>query len=173
MQQRTLLRDKDNLTNPRDDVINDICRRIRKDVNDNKSVILMGDFNEGVDLRDKTHEKLSDIGLVNLLYESVGPNLPKTWNRGATAIDHVYSTVDVHKSVRKAGYSPFNTICMSDHRSLFFDLDMRVLFDEQLHHNEPAHFRKMQSSNLKRVREYHKYLKKNGITIRWMRDYKK
>ena len=65
------------MTNPRDDVINDICTRIRKDLNSNKSVILMGDFNEGVTSKEKTNAKLQELGLINLMQERMEIPLPK------------------------------------------------------------------------------------------------
>ena len=67
-------------------------------------------------------------------------------------------TIDVVKSVRKAGYVPFDLISLSDHRGIFFDLDMATLFDEKLRDVEPAKFRKLKSSHLKRVEEYKKKL---------------
>ena len=53
MQQRSILRKKNVLTNQRDDVINNLCTHIRKDLDSNKSVILMGDFNESIDSKEK------------------------------------------------------------------------------------------------------------------------
>ena len=68
-------------------------------------------------------------------------------------------TVDVFKAVRKAGYAPFDVISLSDHRGIFFDLDMSNLFDEVLHSTIPANFRRLQSSNVKSVLVYNKLLK--------------
>ena len=68
-------------------------------------------------------------------------------------------THDVMRSVKKAGYAPFNLVAMSDHRGMFFDVDMEMLFEEKLKDIEPAKFRKLQSSNVKRVQEYHKLIK--------------
>ena len=158
MQQRRRLLDDNNHTNPRDDVINNLLNNIRKDVDSNISVILMGDFNESTDSREKTYLKLSAIGLINIMEERYESTLPKTWNRGTQAIDHVYMTVDVARSVKKAGFAPFDFMAMSDHRGIFFDVDSSLIFDEQLYQIEPAKFRKLQSSNLKRVQEYNKFM---------------
>ena len=158
-QQRALLKSKNITTNPRDAIMKDLCDLIRKDITSNRSVILMGGFNEGVESRGKTHNRLSEIGLSNLMMERYENKLPKTWNRGKSAIDHVYMTMDVFKAVKKAGFSPFDTISLSDHRGIFFDLDMGMLFDETLKAVEPANFRKLQSSNLKRMKEYNKLVK--------------
>ena len=73
-------------------------------------------------------------------------------------------TVDVLRSVKKAGFAPFNLIALSDHRGLFFDLDIAMVFDEKLKDLEPAKFRKLQSSHLKRVKEYHKLLTEEWTT---------
>ena len=159
MQQQSLLRGKDVLENPRAHVITELSDHIRKDINANRAIILMGDFNEGIDGREKTHEKLCNLGLLNLMHERVEAPLPKTWNRGKTSIDHVYMTVDVLRSVKKAGFAPFDLIAASDHRGLYFDVDIATLFDSKLHTVEPATFRKLQSSNLKRVQEYGKLVK--------------
>ena len=158
MQQRSALRSKNITSNPRDDVITSLCSKIRKDLDSNKSVILMGDFNEFIGSREQTHEKLMEIGLINLMQNTIESSLPKTWNRGKDAIDHVYMSVDVVKSVKKSGFAPFELIALSDHRGLFFDLDSAILFEEKLHQVEPAKFRRLQSSNMKRVKEYHRLL---------------
>lgn len=147
------------MTNTRDDIINDFASRIRRDIDSNRAIILMGDFNEGISSRENTHHRLTEMGLLNLFHERSDCPLPKTWNRGSTAIDHVYMSVDVFKSVTKAGYAPFDLIALSDHRGIFFDINMSMLFDEQLKDIEPAHFRKLKSSHIKRVEEYNKLLK--------------
>ena len=118
----------------------------------------MGDSNEGVDSREGTHTRLCNSGLVNLMHERLENPLPKTWHRGKSAIDHVYMTHDVFWSVKKAGYAPFNLVAMSDHRGLFFDLDMETLFEEKLKEIEPAKFRKLQSSHIRRVQTYNKLI---------------
>ena len=161
-QQRTLQRDKGVLKNPRDDVIDSLCNSIHNDIESNKSIILMGDFNEGIQSREGSHKKVADLGLVNMMQERLGDDLPKTWNRGTLAIDHVYMTVDVYRSVRKAGYAPFNVIAMSDHRGIFFDLDMRILFDEDIFQVTPAAYRRLKSTHPKHVKAYQKL-----ITEQW------
>ena len=156
MQQRDILRKNNNMINPRDAVLLDIIVSIRRDLESNHSVILMGDFNETLDSREGTHETLTKLGLVNLMQDRMPGALPKTWNRGKAAIDHVYMTVDVIKAVKKAGYAPFDVVALSDHRGIFFDLDMRLLFDEELYSTVPAQFRRLQSSNVKSVQQYNK-----------------
>ena len=112
----------------------------------------------------KTNEKLQEIGLENLMEQRIESPLPKTWNRGKDAIGHVYMSVDIIKSVKKAGFAPFDIMALSDHRGLFFDIDSSMLFDEQMHNTEPAKLRKLQSSNMKRVREYHKMIQREWET---------
>ena len=75
MQQRMILRGQDKDVNPRDDVINNISGHIRRDISSNKSAILMGDFNEAVDSREKTHEKMTKLGLVNIMSNRIPGNL--------------------------------------------------------------------------------------------------
>ena len=163
-QQRTILRSKGIQKNPRDDVIDSLCINLRKDIESNRAIILMGDFNECINSREKTHERLLEIGLVNMMQERIGDDLPKTWNRGKSAIDHVYMTSDVFKSVRKAGYAPFDTIALSDHRGIFFDLDTRVLFDDEIYKVEPAAFRRLKSTHPKHTKEYAKLMKEQWKT---------
>ena len=160
MQQRQALRAQNNTSNPRDDVIASISNAIRKDLNSNKSVIVMGDFNEYIGSREKTHEKFLELGLINIMQQKIESPLPKTWNRGKEAIDHVYMSADVTKSVKKAGFAPFEFMALSDHRGIFFDIDSSILFEEKMHNIEPSKFRKLQSSNIKRVREYNKIIER-------------
>ena len=159
MQQRDLLRNTNNNTNPRDAVLIDITAQIRKDIASNQSVILMGDLNEVIDSKERTHDTLTQLGLVNMMETRMLGPLPKTWNRGKTAIDHAYATIDVIRAVKKAGFAPFDVIALSDHRGIFFDVDMGVLFDEELYSTIPAQFRRLQSSNVKSVLEYNKLMK--------------
>ena len=53
MQQRVLPRAQKILDNPRDAVIKDICDRVKKDIDAHRSVILLCDFNEGLDSKEK------------------------------------------------------------------------------------------------------------------------
>ena len=124
-QQRQLLREDGILRNPRDDVIDSTCASIRNAIQSDKAVILMGNFNEGITSKENTHTRLTEIGMVNVMNEWIESDLPKTWNRGITAIDHVYTTIDVFKSIRKAGFAPFDVISLSGHRGIFFDSPCR------------------------------------------------
>ena len=94
------------------------------------------------------------------MQQKIESPLPKTWNRGKEAIDHVYMSADVTKYVKKAGFAPFEFMALSDHRGIFFDIDSSILFEEKMHNIEPSKFRKLQSSNIKRVREYNKILER-------------
>ena len=89
--------------------------------------------------------------------ERIEGSLPKTWNRGTGAIDHIYTTIDVSRSIKKAGFAPFNHITLSDHRGIFIDIDMAMLFDEELHQIQPSQFRRLQSSHIKRVTKYNQH----------------
>ena len=61
MQQRCILRKQKQMNYPRDAIMDDICFHITKDMPANKSVILLGDFNDFFLLTRKKSQEISRI----------------------------------------------------------------------------------------------------------------
>ena len=80
-QQRLLLSEQKIFTNPRKQVIIDLCEEIQSATSNGFEIILMSDLNEGLHDGEKTNQKLSDIGLTNILASSCATP-PRTYNRG-------------------------------------------------------------------------------------------
>ena len=88
-----------------------------------------GDFNEGMVSPEKLNEKMENIGLYNLMAHHLdSKELPRTFNRGKNAIDHVYVTRNILEHTHHAGFAPFDEGFITDHRGLFFDLHENLLF---------------------------------------------
>ena len=81
----------------------------------------MGYLNESVISREKTNEKLADIGIVNVMQHHLQPtSLPRTHRRGSQAIDHLWISASLMNSISACGYASFDFIGQSDHRGLIW-----------------------------------------------------
>ena len=156
MQQRTKKREQNIMTNPWDAILNDICNGIKQDINSNRAIILMGNFNEGVISKEKSHDKLSRLGLFNIMHEQLGLTLPKKWNRGNAVLDHAY---------RKAGYAPFELIALSDHR-IFLIWIWRCFLTNNWKKSNRQNFANYNFQIKNEWRSIMDCYVKNGITIR-------
>ena len=154
-QQRALLAENIE-TNPRAHVIDCLISELQNAVNSGISIILMADMNEGADDREKTNNRLLNIGLTNLMQHRLGiRNMPKTHKRGSKAIDHVWMTPNLINCVEQAGYAPFNTIIEnSDHRGIFFDVNLTFILDNTIVPLQHQKFRRLKSTIPKRVKKY-------------------
>ena len=108
---------------PRAKVIDDLLLELQKDISQGHDIILCGDFNEPLNSKENTHSCLEHIGLTNILSQRIG-ELPRTFIRGKSCIDHFYTTSRVAEAITSVGIAPFNFFLPSFlHcfcRSLFF-----------------------------------------------------
>ena len=154
-QQRAALQYNNDDRNPRSAIIQDMITSIQKDIENKVSLIIMGDLNESVSGPEKTNEKFLEMGLINVMQEYIGEDvMPRTCNRGAKAIDHIWTTANVYDEITQAGYAPFNFIKSSDHRGLFIDLKMTNLLDENMFHLEHISKKRLRCSIPSRVKKY-------------------
>ena len=153
-QQRLLLKQDGILDNPRSRVIDDIMREIQLVMQTGCSVILLTDLNEHIGGSEKTNNRFRELGLVNLLQERMGDNIPGTHKRGTGAIDHVFMTPNVLQHVSKVGIAPFDYALRSDHRAILFDLDLGSLLDPAFNTITPYHCRRLKTTNPRRIIKY-------------------
>ena len=129
-QQRVLLEENnEKILNPRVHVIDTLIADVRPIIDKGHNVIIMGDFNESIQSPEGLGEKMNSIGLYNLMSHKIGnANLPRTFIRGKDAIDHVWMTRYLADQTIFAGFAPFDTNYMSDHRGIYFDVPKSILF---------------------------------------------
>ena len=152
-QQNYFLETSHQSINPRRKVIDDILSCIQKDLSQNNEIILCGDFNEGIDSTEGTHERLEQLGLTNILTERIG-DLPRTFIRGKVCIDHIYTTQRVAEALTSVGIAPFNFFLPSDHRAIYIDINIRDILDIDTNHFPPFLFRRLKSTSQSAVQAY-------------------
>ena len=154
MQQRLVLQQDGNYTNPRQSVVNEFLNEITATIELGVSVIVMTDLNEHVDGNEATNERFINSGLINLFQEKIGNDLPRTFKRGQKAIDHIYMTPNVYPYVLKAGMAPFDFCLKSDHRALLFDLNLNAFLDPEINVVQPYHRRRLKATVPDRMKKY-------------------
>eukprot|EP00978_Attheya_sp_CCMP212_P038682 scaffold194120_cov32-Attheya_sp.AAC.1 len=86
------------------------------------------------DVMDKDFQKLlADTGLVDLMAHQLGNQLPETYNRGSTTLDHCFGSPRLAKAVERAGYLAYNGSIPTDHLGMFLDFNRNLLFGAQQH----------------------------------------
>ena len=140
---------------PRKHVVDSIIEDVKKHITNGDFIMIFADLNEPVISREKTNDKLLQVGLINVLQKRLQTNeLPNTHRRGSKAIDHIWLSASLSNSVHKCGYSPFDFIGNSDHRGLYIDLHLTELLDANIYNIQPFKHRRLKSTIPKRVAQY-------------------
>ena len=153
-QQRDQLLQSNIGTNPRKQVIIDLCLELHSLIENEYDIMVLGDLNETIDSKEGTNELFRNIGLLNIMEHRVGTDLPKTHRRGSAAIDHCWGTHRVVESVSQAGYAPFEYLDRSDHRPLFLDIDIKCIIENELSEVKRPNQRRLKMNATKRVLKY-------------------
>ena len=154
-QQKRFLQTQKNDADPRKQIIDDLIKSLERDRANGTNVILFGDFNEKLFGRENTHNRLQNIGLVNLLQHGLQQdNLPRTHKTGSGAIDHMYISGGILNAVQYAGMAPFDFIGSTDHRGLYCDLFLDEILDTNIIPLQAFPHRRLKSSIPKRVKKY-------------------
>eukprot|EP00978_Attheya_sp_CCMP212_P042668 scaffold263990_cov30-Attheya_sp.AAC.1 len=133
MQQKRLLT-MQGVTNPwpRQQWFEDLTKQITEWQSTEADILLCMDAN--ADVMDKDFQKLlTDTGLVDLMANKLGNQLPETYNRGSTTLDHCFGSPRLAKAVKKAGYLAYNDGIPTDHRGMFLDFNRKLLYGAQQH----------------------------------------
>ena len=158
-QQRHSMKIEGIVADPRQQVIRDLLRDIKIKMKEGNSILLMADLNEGLNSREKTNEKLEQIGMINIMQQRI-ETLPNTYRNGSKTIDHVWASGDVNAHIKQVGISPFNYPAFSDHRSLVFDVDMKQILDADYLFLSSFAGRALKMSMPERVEKYGEEVKK-------------
>jgi hypothetical protein len=127
MQQWHYLKDKGiDKPNPRKQMLFDLAARVAEIKERGEEVIIMMDSNESLnDSRAALTKWLQGLGLVDIIAQHHGSNgEPETYNRGTERIDHIFMTPTLAEFVHRTGILGYNEVTMSDHRTLYADIDL-------------------------------------------------
>ena len=145
--------------NPREKVIDDLLSCIQRDLDRGNDIILTGDFNEALGDKEGTHERLQSLGLTNVLQHML-EDLPRTFVRGKNCIDHLYASSRVLQALTSVGIAPFEFFIRSDHRAIYFDINIRDVLDVETNHFPPFIFRRLKMTSKSAVSSYQKTIKR-------------
>jgi len=96
---------------------------------DGEQLVIMGDFNKDTS-QGNFKRWFQDLGLVDALAHLHGqPTLP-AHNRGSNPIDAIYISPELLQGAT-GGYLSFKDRLLSDHRGMWIDLQMEVMFGSQ------------------------------------------
>ena len=156
-QQEQYFLTQNKVVNPRHQVISDLVSQLEKDLAANIDIILTGDFNEKI--TGDTATLLTGIGLTNLLTTFID-DPPHTYKYGKNCIDHVWVSNTLLPTVTSVGIAPFDFFQTSDHRAIYFDLDLKDVLDNDLFQLPPIRFRRLKNNSLSSVQKYKKSIKR-------------
>lgn len=154
MDQRVQLLEQNINMNPRQHCIQSLCDRIKDDIKQSRSVIVCGDFNDNI-FSPNINQKFESVGLKNIfssrqqIFEAT-----RSCSTGSTIIDGVWMSLDIQDNLIRSGFAPFDFIFSSDHRGIYFDIDMRQLLDHKNHNLLPSPYRRLKSRIPVRVNKY-------------------
>lgn len=119
-QQRHVLQKIGIMEDPRKQFVSDLALELQKWLLEGDTIILGLDLNEPL-LSSSFTEKMTEIGLINILNEKHGPS-PPTYIRGSTTIDGLFVTPSIQHF--SCGFLPF----LGDHRPSWIDIPFDFLF---------------------------------------------
>mmetsp|Transcript_7001 Transcript_7001/g.10195 ORF Transcript_7001/g.10195 Transcript_7001/m.10195 type:complete len:653 (+) Transcript_7001:1286-3244(+) len=76
---------------------------------------------------------VTTCGLLDVLVEQHGQQIPPTYTRGTKRLDYVFVTPGIMDSVLRSTLLPFHTIFGGDHRPILIDFDATKLFGDTSH----------------------------------------
>ena len=128
-----LLKKNGKLMDPRKELLTDLHGFISSETRKGNSIFLMGDMNDDLGLDTGQLRKfLESLGMKVTFELRHGDNekLPPTHDRGSKCLDMIGCSDNIPASaVVKAGYAPFYFNFFTDHRGVYMDLDIELIFN--------------------------------------------
>ena len=165
LQKEWLLQEKGINENPRRQVLKDLKLAIQSDIEKNRAVLVVGDFNENVlGVAGETIQMMKQLGMVNVLASHVhSPGSVRSFCRGSTIIDGVWASSSVANKIVSCGLAPFDYLYQSDHRGIFLDIDILDLLDARDVNVTSIPYRRLKCTIPKRVKAY-----SDEVTKKWL-----
>ena len=129
-QQVSMLRQQNREEQPRSAFIKDLRGFIRTEKAKGHGILLLGDFNEPLDVTYDGMTKLcSDFNLTDLMFQLIGDDDFPTWFRGKDRRDdYVLCDLWVAEAIEDGCYEPFQFRTKGDHRNIILDFNSDKLF---------------------------------------------
>ena len=127
-QHKSYLNRTNDTRSPREAMLQDLEKQLRKWFRDGESSILMMDCNESVK-SPRMLRFLDRSGLRNVTLERHGQEAPPTYTNGSSVIDGIFATPSI--VCRRAGFCGYDQGVQgdrSDHRCLWLDFDLAKAF---------------------------------------------
>ena len=142
-------------TDPRKQVVTDLCKQITEDIRLKRNILVCGDINEDVTSSNGFNLAMMELGLQNLIIDQVGTSVNyRTHNRGQHIIDGIWASPPLNASIVRCGVAPFSFIFPSDHRGIFLDLNLKSFLDMTTPNVPPPAYRRLKFTIPKRVKAY-------------------
>jgi hypothetical protein len=138
----------------------DLTLLIQRLHSSNHIVVLLGDFNDDLNLdTGQINILMRDCGLVNTIHtvEGVHNKLPPTYHRGKKCLDMIAITdsfTDPTSIVINAGYFTYYHHFQTDHRAIYCDLDTSILFGKLKIDRTRQSYRAFTTNNVKKCERF-------------------
>ena len=144
---------------PRKLFIVDLVRLVRQAREEDKDIILTGDFNELVGDDPSKMARVLEAGcLTDAHGHQHGEVDIKTYTRGHKRLDYVFVTPRLVKHILRSGYEAFHARIASDHKGYFVDFALAGFLDRQLPSIYSATSRAIRGTHPSNITKYVKYL---------------
>ena len=144
---------------PKQIFIDDLTTLVKKARNEDKDIILTGDFNELVGDDPRGMQRvLAAGGLTDVHEHQHGPVDITTYTRGVKRLDYVFVTPRLVNHILRSGYESFHSRIASDHRGYFVDFALAGFFDRRLPSIFSASSRAIRGSHPSNITKYIEYL---------------
>ena len=128
-----LLKEKGTLLEPRKELLQDLHKFLDNEKKEGNIVFLMGDVNDNLGIeKGQINNFLKSVGMRMTFHIRHGENeqLPSTHDRGTTCLDLMGCSEEIpDMAIVRAGFAPFYYNFFTDHRGVFVDVDIDVLFN--------------------------------------------
>jgi hypothetical protein len=144
---------------PKKIFIEDLTKLIKNARNEDKDIILTGDFNELVGDDANGMAKVLQAGnLTDAHGHQHGIIDTNTYTRGTKRLDYVFVTPRLVDHILRSGYESFHARIASDHRGYFVDFALAGFLDRQLPSIFSATSRSIRGTHPSNITKYIKHL---------------
>jgi len=121
-----------------------------------EQLIILGDFNDDT-AQPGFKQRFTKVGLVDALATLHGQPTWPTYNRWSFLIDAIYLSPALLQGAT-GGYLAFEEGLLSDHRGIWLDLHMEVLFGSHEQYHKPWAAWRLKCEDLRVVAKYNQFL---------------
>ena len=171
VQQISMLRQQGRDITPRQAFIQDLRKFIKSQRESGNGILLIGDFNEELEVSyDGMTKLVADFGLTDLMWTETGTDNFGTNIEGTTRIDYALADEWVQDALVNGCYEPFQFRTKGDHRNMILDFDENALFGNPTYHIDTPSGREFSCKDIKANRIFiehrHEYMTSHNYGAR-------